>query len=709
MTVDLGPKHLFLHGKADRFLHDAVEALTDGVDSNDIIIRRVPIHNKNNSNNNNNNVKNNKDDLMRFKSSESKSALRSYFQYVIELDGFDNRGEASVKANGLAKSIQSNTFGEVVGDMFDLDTPVKVTSKIEKIDILNIAPIGMTGATGGGGATGSSTGTTGSTGSSTGTTGATGSNTGAATGSMTGTSTASSGATGLIIDGITGPNNDMVEEEVLSTEIIATGPTGSGTGNAGSSQTGSATGATAINMLKSEREKVLSAIKSKQSARKKLCATLSKFKALIQKRLQRAHESMSNANVDMKEAIQAEEEARNAINTAIEKLHVYNERKNFVDVIESGLVESEGSAATSNPELMSSGNTRLPHSDTYVSASLRLLPSRLHASASNLVVAVRKLDSLLKSREEVDKKLIALKEKRAVLRGQQRKYSDIHEKTSDDGEINKGSSFNDVKLYVTQLKLGQVVKTIKVEEQKMAKLEEDLVHAKEIQKCAATENHKLEIEQVKLESRRDVLSRVARKLVGEADALENKLEFHPLNKTLKIMATRMRKVAEKAVQKGREASSVASISGEIVIEHKRYQEALLAIKLAHKDQVFAQQRKNIAMNGIRNAKSNRLSVLNGLKHAEVVVRQMNHEAVTVNKLVTMDRKLKAKMEHIKILVPYKRLAIIKKRIKIHRHHADLHQVGSPYSSGGTGAATAASVAQQQLVVAQQVLQQQRMK
>ena len=226
-------------------------------------------------------------------------------------------------------------------------------------------------------------------------------------------------------------------------------------------------------------------------------------------------------------------------------------------------------------------------------------------------------------------------------------------KTSDDGEINKGSSFNDVKLYVTQLKLGQVVKTIKVEEQKMAKLDEDLVHAKEIQKCAATENHKLEIEQVKLESRRDVLSRVARKLVGEADALENKLEFHPLNKTLKIIATRMRKVAEKAVQKGREASSVASISGEIVIEHKRYQEALLAIKLAHKDQVFAQQRKNIAMNGIRNAKSNRLSVLNGLKHAESVVRQMNHEAVTVNKLVTMDRKVKAKMEHIKILVPYK--------------------------------------------------------
>ena len=163
------------------------------------------------------------------------------------------------------------------------------------------------------------------------------------------------------------------------------------------------------------------------------------------------------------------------------------------------------------------------------------------------------------------------------------------------------------------------------------------------------------------------------------------------------------------------------------IEHKRYQEALRAIK----DQVFAQQRKNIAMNGIRNAKSNRLSVLNGLKHAESVVRQMNHEAVTVNKLVTMDRKVKAKMEHIKILVPYKRLAIIKKRIKIHRHHADLHQVGSPYSSGGTGAATAASggataasggtggaataaamvwaEAQQQLAVAQQVLQQQRMK
>ena len=159
-----------------------------------------------------------------------------------------------------------------------------------------------------GGATGSSTGTTGSTGSSTGNTGATGSNTGAATGSMTGTSTASSGATGLIIDGITGPNNDMVEEEVLSTEIIATGPTGSGTGNAGSSQTGSATGATAINMLKSEREKFCLRLKVNK-VRKKLCATLSQFKALIPKRLQNC-ESMSNANVDMKEAIQAEEEAK---------------------------------------------------------------------------------------------------------------------------------------------------------------------------------------------------------------------------------------------------------------------------------------------------------------------------------------------------------------------------------------------------------------
>ena len=50
-----------------------------------------------------------------------------------------------------------------------------------------------------------------------------------------------------------------------------------------------------------------------------------------------------------------------------------------------------------------------------------------------------------------------------------------------DGDNNKGSSFNDVKLYVTQLRLGQVVKSIKEEEEKMVQIEEELVRAKEMQ------------------------------------------------------------------------------------------------------------------------------------------------------------------------------------------------------------------------------------
>merc|ERR1711871_198285 len=165
------------------------------------------------------------------------------------------------------------------------------------------------------------------------------------------------------------------------------------------------------------RLKLWDAIKQKQDARKKLRKTLAQFKALGQEKLVNAHSAMANATVDLKEAVQVEEEASNAINEAMERLRVYNERKNFVDVIESGLVQSgsDSVASTENPALMAGSNTRLPHSDSYVTASIRLLPSRIHASAANLVAAVRKLNVLLNAREAIHKKLVELREKRAVL------------------------------------------------------------------------------------------------------------------------------------------------------------------------------------------------------------------------------------------------------------------------------------------------------
>ena len=95
----------------------------------------------------------------------------------------------------------------------------------------------------------------------------------------------------------------------------------------------------------------------------------------------------------------------------------------------------------------------------------------------------------------------------------------------------------------------------------MVQIEMDLAHAKELQACIGTEHRKLELEQTRLEFKRDALARVARKLVGEADELENKLEFHPHNKTLKMIAAKMRLVAERAVKKAINASSVASVLG----------------------------------------------------------------------------------------------------------------------------------------------------
>merc|ERR1711871_508526 len=316
-----------------------------------------------------------------------------------------------------------------------------------------------------------------------------------------------------------------------------------------------------------QRSKIWASIAMKEKVRSTLRKTLSKFKIVIQDRLNQAHQAMANASIEMKEAIQVEEETANAIHLAIERLRVYNDRKNFVDTIGSGLVQNHDGSATviENLRDVVDGNTRLPHSDSYSSPSLRFLPSRLHASASNLVVAMRKLNVLLKAREVVHKKLVALREKRAVLRVQQQKYSSIHDVTSD-GDNNKGSSFNDVKLYVTQLRLGQVAKSIKEEEEKMVQIEEELVRAKEMQKCAATKHHKLEMEQVKLEAKRDALNRVARELVLQADMIENKLEFHPQNTTLRIIAKKARVLAEQAVKRASNASAVASLSGEIVLE-----------------------------------------------------------------------------------------------------------------------------------------------
>ena len=40
-VIRIGPKKAFEYGKGDVSLHDAVEAMIDGVDSSDIIIRRV--------------------------------------------------------------------------------------------------------------------------------------------------------------------------------------------------------------------------------------------------------------------------------------------------------------------------------------------------------------------------------------------------------------------------------------------------------------------------------------------------------------------------------------------------------------------------------------------------------------------------------------------------------------------------------------------
>ena len=453
---------------------------------------------------------------MRFKSDEN--SLRDVFRYIIEIDGFYSTEEAKSKVANLAAAVKSNAFIDVVGNMLSSDAPVKVHATLETVDFVNIAKpvVGHTGATGAdvdgsasGGATGFST-------------GATGSASGGATGSTTGSTGFSTGASGSGAIGqdleATGPTED-VSEEIVSTTVLTTGPLGSKTGATGWSSatgatgwssptgaTGSPTGATAMNMLKEQRSKVWASIAMKEKVRSTLRKTLSKFKIVIQDRLNQAHQAMANASTEMNEAIQVEEETANAIHLAIERLRMYNERKKFVDTLESGLVQNHDGSVSAIESLRSAvdGNTRLPHSDSYSSPSLRFLPSRLHASASNLVVAMRKLNVLLKAREIVHKKLVALREKRAVLRVQQQKYSSIHDVTSD-GDNNKGSSFNDVKLYVTQLRLGQVVKSIKEEEEKMVQIEEELVRAKEMQKCTATKHHKLEMEQVKLEAKRDAL------------------------------------------------------------------------------------------------------------------------------------------------------------------------------------------------------------
>ena len=350
------------------------------------------------------------------------NSLRDVFRYIIEIDGFDSTEEARSKVANLAAAVKSNAFIDVVGNMLSSDAPVKVHATLETVDFVNIAKpvVGHTGATGAdvdgsasGGATGFST-------------GATGSASGGATGSTTGSTGFSTGASGSGAIGqdleATGPTED-VSEEIVSTTVLTTGPLGSKTGATGWSSatgatgwssptgaTGSPTGATAINMLKEQRSKIWASIAMKEKVRSTLRKTLSKFKIVIQDRLNQAHQAMANASTEMNEAIQVEEETANAIHLAIERLRMYNERKKFVDTLESGLVQNHDGSVSAIESLRSAvdGNTRLPHSDSYSPPSLRFLPSRLHASASNLVVAMRKLNVLLKAREVVHKKLVAL-------------------------------------------------------------------------------------------------------------------------------------------------------------------------------------------------------------------------------------------------------------------------------------------------------------
>ena len=97
--------------------------------------------------------------------------------------------------------------------------------------------------------------------------------------------------------------------------------------------------------------------------------------------------------------------------------------------------------------------------------------------------------------------------------------------------------------------------------------------------------------------------------------IENKLEFHPENRTCDYRK-KARVLAEQAVKQASNASAVASLSGEIVLEHKRYQEALVALTKAHKDQVFARKRKIAAVHAVAVAKSYRERVLKGLQKAE---------------------------------------------------------------------------------------------
>ena len=88
------------------------------------------------------------------------------------------------------------------------------------------------------------------------------------------------------------------------------------------------------------------------------------------------------------------------------------------------MLQNGGGSATAfeNPSLVGTSNTRFLTAMHMLQHPSAMLPSRLHASAGNLVVAMRKLNLLAKQRELVREKLIALKEKRAVLFIQKQKF-----------------------------------------------------------------------------------------------------------------------------------------------------------------------------------------------------------------------------------------------------------------------------------------------
>ena len=167
--------------------------------------------------------------------------------------------------------------------------------------------------------------------------------------------------------------------------------------------------------LKRARSEIKETLAKLENDRQRLREMLKKQKASTEERLGKAQEELDSARLGLENSLNKELEADKLIRNAKRDMGVYEKRHEFVDAIDSGIVQS-GNGMVTNLNSVNGGVVQAPDGSGYISATSRLTPVKLSIANDNLKKAVVDRTKIEKQRDELAESVEQLSEKRAVLR-----------------------------------------------------------------------------------------------------------------------------------------------------------------------------------------------------------------------------------------------------------------------------------------------------